>query len=73
MNLFNQRSFIDSVYTEMSGAVSVVDTYLRLLSGMDGYIYYRTLDNLTPMGGYLVYEQLGTRLGIFAAAGYGSV
>ena len=64
MNLFNQRSFIDSVYTEMSGAVSVVDTYLRLLSGMDGYIYYRTLDNLTPMGGYLVYEQLGTRLGI---------
>ena len=28
INLFNQRSYIDSVYTEMSGSVSVVDTYL---------------------------------------------
>ena len=64
INLFNQRSFIDSIYTEMSGTVSVVDTYLKLLSGMEEYIYYRTTDNLTPMGGYLVYEQLGKRLGI---------
>ena len=42
INLFNQRSYIDSVYTEMSGSVSVVDTYLKLLSGMEEYIYYRT-------------------------------
>ena len=64
ITLFNQRSFIDDVYTQLSGSVSVVDTYLKLLSGMDEYIYYRTEDNLTPMGGYLVYEQLGKRLGI---------
>lgn len=64
INLFNQRSYIDSVYTEMSGSVSVVDTYLKLLSGMEEYIYYRTTDNLTAKGGYLVYEQLGMRLGI---------
>ena len=64
ISLFNQRSFIDGVYSEMSGTVSVVDTYLKLLSGMEEYIYYRTTDNLTAMGGYLVYEQLGKRLGI---------
>ena len=51
INLFNQRSFIDSIYTEMSGTVSVVDTYLKLLSGMEEYIYYRSTDHLTPMGG----------------------
>lgn len=62
--LFNQRSFIDDVYNQLSGSVSVVDTYLKLLSGMEEYIYYRTQDNLTPMGGYLIYEQLGKRLGI---------
>ena len=55
INLFNQRSYIDSVYTEMSGSVSVVDTYLKLLSGMEEYVYYRTTDNLTAKGGYLVY------------------
>lgn len=31
---------------------------------MEEYIYYRTTDNLTAKGGYLVYEQLGMRLGI---------
>lgn len=64
ISLFNQRSYIDSVYTEMSGTVSVVDTYMKLLSGMKEYIYYRTSDHLTAKGGYLVYEQLGKRLGI---------
>ena len=65
ISLFNQRSYIDSVYTEMSGTVSVVDTYMKLLSGMKEYIYYRTSDHLTAKGGYLVYEQLGKRLDLY--------
>ena len=43
----------------------VVPTYDTLFVNNSKYIYYRTSDNLTPLGGYYLYRNLSTRLGFY--------
>ena len=62
--LYNQKSFIESVYNQLMGRVTTVDVYPTLFDNSDGYIYYKTHSNLTGLGGYYLYTVLGKRLGI---------
>ena len=56
----NQRQFIDDVYAQMLGRVRTIDAYTALLGARDQYIFYRTENNLTALGGfYLYYQALG--------------
>ncbi|MFV0399452.1 MAG: DHHW family protein [Oscillospiraceae bacterium] len=58
----NQRNFIESTYNRFSGAVTTIAVYNTLLDKRDQYIYCRTEDNLTALGGYYVYEQMLGRM-----------
>ena len=58
----NQRQFIDDVYADLIGRVTIVDAYNALDSVSDQYIFYRTENNLTALGGFYLYEALGDRL-----------
>lgn len=60
--LFNQRQFIEDIYAQMAGRVNTADIYQALFNVRDQYIYYRTEDNLTALGGFYVYSVLGPRL-----------
>ncbi|MCL2857136.1 MAG: DHHW family protein [Oscillospiraceae bacterium] len=62
-SVFNQRQFIDQVYAEMlGGGVSTVDAYSALLEHREQYIFYRTENNLTSLGGFHLYHALGGHL-----------
>lgn len=67
-NLFNQKSLITDVYSDLAGLVSTVDAYTALFSAKDQYTYYRTESNLTGLGGYYLYTALAARLGLTARA-----
>lgn len=62
--MVNQRSFIDDVYSRISGSAVTVDAYSALFAMRNQYIYYRTENNLTSLGGYSVYSALLSRLGL---------
>ena len=62
--MYNQKQFIDEIYNQLSGQVTVVDTYTALFNQRNEYIYYRTENNLTALGGYYVYTAMGGKLGI---------
>lgn len=61
--LFNQKQFIEEVYTSIQGKATAVDVYPVLFSNMDQYLYYRTDPALTSLGAYQVYSVLAPRLG----------
>lgn len=61
--LYNQRSYIESTYKQFYGTASTVDAYNALLYADSSYLYYRTEDNLTALGGYALYKALAARLG----------
>jgi len=58
----NQRKTIDEINRGVSGAVTVADVYPALFARRDSYIYYRTENNLTALGGYHVYSALAPKL-----------
>lgn len=64
--LYEQRSFIESTYKQFYGRAVTVDAYNALLYADTGYLYYRTEDNLTSLGGYALYQALAPRLGFTA-------
>jgi len=69
----NQRQFIDQVYSEMLGSVATIDdytsemlgrvttidAYTALFNAREQYIFYRTQNNLTSLGGFHLYYALG--------------
>ena len=59
----NQLQFIDQVYSEIYyetlGRVITIDAYAALLSASGQYIFYRTHNNLTSLGGFHIYYALG--------------
>lgn len=61
--LYNQRSYIESTYKQFYGTAATVDAYNALLYSDSDYLYYRTEDNLTSLGGYALYQALAARLG----------
>ncbi len=60
--MVNQKQIIEDVYSEMVGRVTVADTYPVLFNARDQYLYYRTEDNLTSLGGFYLYTVLGPKL-----------
>ena len=65
--LYDQRGFIESTYQQFYGSAVTVDAYNALLYSDSDYLYYRTVDSLTPLGGYDLYRALAPRLGFTAA------
>lgn len=61
--IFNQKEFIEEIYNQVSGYAITCDTYPLLFSRREEYIYYRTENNLTSLGGYYLYSVLGERMG----------
>lgn len=62
--MVNQRRFIDGVYSRVSGSAITIDAYSPLFARRNQYIYYRTENNLTSLGGYCVYSAILPRLGL---------
>lgn len=60
--MVNQRRFIDEVYNRISGSTITIDAYSSLFDKRNEYIYYRTENNLTSLGGYYVYSAMLPRL-----------
>ena len=63
----NQRRFIDDTSVAVWRYVTPINVYPTLFNRREEYIFYRTQDNLTALGGYYVYQTLASRLGIQAA------
>ncbi|MCL2068591.1 MAG: DHHW family protein, partial [Oscillospiraceae bacterium] len=61
-NTVNQRQFIVDVYSALSGHVTPISVYETLLGRRQQYIYYRTQDNFTSLGGFYISEQMLTRM-----------
>ena len=61
-NTINQRQFIVDVYGALSGHVTAIGVYETLLSRRQQYIYYRTQDNFTSLGGFYISSQMLTRM-----------
>ena len=62
--LFNQKNYIDGIYRNTSGVITSIDAYSPLFASMDEYIYYRTMPELTGLGGYYLYSVLGEKLSL---------
>lgn len=54
----NQRVLSETVYLQLGDYTDIINTNSVLSQNQNSYIYYRTQDNLTPLGGYYVYSQL---------------
>ena len=61
-NTINQRQFIEDVYSALSGHVSSINVFETLLTHRHEYIYYRTHNNFTSLGGYYIFTQLHSRM-----------
>lgn len=62
--LFNQRRLINETYKELGGSVSLADVYQLLFNKRSEYIYYRTENLPTGLGGFYIYSELAAGLGI---------
>ncbi|MBQ7875118.1 MAG: hypothetical protein IJ306_08205 [Oscillospiraceae bacterium] len=63
-NIYNQRSMIARMYAEFEGKVRTTDIYQTLYDHRGEYIYYHTEDLPTSLGGYYIYGELCSRLGL---------
>ncbi len=63
-DIFNQRNMINRMYSEFEGKVRTTDIFQTLYDHRDEYIYYHTEDMPTSLGGYYIYGELCSRLGI---------
>ena len=60
----NQKQFIEDVYAQMLGrGVTVIDAYSALFNASEQYIFYRTENSLTALGGFHLYYALGGGVG----------
>lgn len=62
----NQRQMIQSLYRNMGKSMHCIDLYQLLFQNRSQYLYYRTEENLTALGGYYVYTCLAEQLGFRA-------
>lgn len=60
---FNQKNYMEELYSNFFGKATTVDVYPILFSNYSQYIYYRTSPELTALGSYYVYSVLSQRLG----------
>jgi hypothetical protein len=62
--MVNQRQFIGDIYGVAAGAVITVDAYTPLIQRQNQYIYYRTENNLTALGGFYAYSAMLRRMAL---------
>ncbi len=62
--IYNQRNMINNMYSRFRGEVRTTDVYQTLFDHRDEYIYYHTENLPTSLGGYYIYGELCSRLGI---------
>lgn len=62
--LYNQKQLIDDVYHRVSGHVTAINVYPVLRNHQAEYIYYRTENSATGLGGYYIYSIAAQRLNI---------
>lgn len=60
--LFNQKKYIEDIYHDLAGSLSLVDSYSSLFANREQYLYYRTQPSMTMLGGWYVYDALGEKL-----------
>lgn len=60
----DQQRLIEEIYNGFSGTVLTADVYSALQNRRDQYIYYRTDNSLTALGGYHAYTAIARRLEI---------
>ena len=58
----NQRQFISDTLVQLSGHATAIDMSAYLDSHRNQYIYYRTEDNFTSLGGFHISSQLLSRM-----------
>lgn len=58
----NQRNIIDNVYNQIAGHGGTINVYNTLLENRYDYIYNRTDDSLTALGGYYIYQEQVRRM-----------
>ena len=63
-DIYNQRYMINNMYSEFEGGVRTTDIYQTLYDHRGEYIYYHTENLPTSLGGYYIYGELCSRLGI---------
>ncbi len=63
-DIYNQRIMINNMYSRFRGEVRTTDIYQTLYDHRDEYIYYHTENLPTSLGGYYIYGELCSRLGI---------
>lgn len=61
--LYDQKSLIDEVYRRMAGNVTVINVYPTLFNHQKEYLYYRTSNAPTGLGGYYIYSVAASKLG----------
>ncbi len=64
-SIWDQNEYINAIYTSIVGSTVVIPTYDTLFVNNTKYIFYRTSDNLTPIGGYYLYKNLSQKLGFY--------
>lgn len=63
-DIYNQRYMIGQMYSQFGDMVRTADVYQTLFDRRGEYIYYHTEDMPTSLGGYYIYGELCSRLGI---------
>ncbi len=63
-DFYNQRNLINRMYSQFGDKVRTTDIYQTLYDKRGEYIYYHTEDLPTSLGGYYIYTELCSRLGI---------
>lgn len=58
----NQRNQIENIYNQLTGKVTAVNTYSTLFEQREKYLYYRTEDTFTSLGGYYLYQEILRRM-----------
>lgn len=61
-SITNQRNIIDNIYNHFAGSIATVNVYNALTENSEKYIYYRTEDAPTSLGGYYIYQELIRRM-----------
>lgn len=64
-SIWDQNEYINEIYTSVVGSTVVIPTYDTLFVNNTKNIFYRTSDNLTPVGGYYLYKNLSQKLGFY--------
>jgi len=64
-SIWDQNEYIDNLYKSLVTTSVVVPSYDTLFVNNNKYIFYRTSDQITSLGGYYLYKNLSQKLGFY--------